>query len=172
MIARVDLAAINQLRDTLPQFAHPPLCHLHHLNSDQRRHYWLNQISQSLADESSIALSASIISPGISTDYLSIMIRRGTAKSPAGTSGNVKHLAVTTDDYAGTEILHELIDELTRSLGKRETQCVTCRVQSSELAATHALEQSGFLLMDTLLDFVFDFSRGPNRRDQPISSAG
>ena len=38
---------------------------------------------------------------------------------------------------------------------------MVCRVQSSELAAIHALEQSGFLLMDTLLDFVFDFSRTP-----------
>jgi hypothetical protein len=75
------------------------------------------------------------------------MIRHGIAKSrPA--IGNIKHLAVATDDHAATEILQELIDELTRSLGKRETQCVACRVQSSELAAIHALEQSGFLLME------------------------
>lgn len=159
MIARVDLAAINQLRDALPQFAHPPLCHLHYLNSDQRRAYWLNEISQSLGDESSIAF-ASIVSGNLN----GLLVYNDSPWDSQITGrhiGNVKHLAVTTDDYAGTEILHELIDELTRSLGKRETQCVACRVQSSELAAIHALEQSGFLLMDTLLDFVFDFSRVP-----------
>jgi ribosomal protein S18 acetylase RimI-like enzyme len=165
MIARVYLAAINQLRDALPRFAHPPLCHLHHLNSDQRRAYWLNEISKSLADESSIAF-ASIVSGNVN----GLLIYNDSPWDSQITGrriGNVKHLAVTTDDYAGTDILHELIDELTRSLGKRETQCVACRVQSSELAAIHALEQSGFLLMDTLLDLVFDFSRAPTEQTSP-----
>lgn len=86
----------------------------------------------------------------------------------------MKHLAVTPDDRAGSEILHGLIDELLRSLAKRETQCVVCKVQSNELTAIHALEQRGFLLMDTLLDFVFDFSRTPieainlPRRDEQL----
>jgi ribosomal protein S18 acetylase RimI-like enzyme len=75
--------------------------------------------------------------------------------------GTVKHFAVTKDDPEGAEILRELTNELTQALTKRRTECVVCRVQSSELAAIHALEQSGFLLMDTLLDFVFDFSRTP-----------
>ena len=43
----------------------------------------------------------------------------------------------------------------------------SAEVQSSELAAIHALEQSGFLLMDTLLDFVFDFSRTPIEKIRP-----
>jgi ribosomal protein S18 acetylase RimI-like enzyme len=34
-------------------------------------------------------------------------------------------------------------------------------VKSDEPAAIHTLEQRGFLLMDTLVDFVFDFSRNP-----------
>ena len=75
--------------------------------------------------------------------------------------GTVKHLAVTNDDPAGVEILRALTSELMQTLANRGTECVVCRVQSSELAAIHALEQSGFLLMDTLLDFVFDFSRTP-----------
>ena len=69
--------------------------------------------------------------------------------------GTVKHFAVTKDDPEGAEILRKLTSELTQALTKRRTECVVCRVQSSELAAIHALEQSGFLLMDTLLDFVF-----------------
>ena len=53
MIERLDFASIERLREALPRFAHLPLAHLHHLNPDQRRAYWLDEISQSLADESS-----------------------------------------------------------------------------------------------------------------------
>jgi predicted N-acetyltransferase YhbS len=162
MIAQVYLAAINQLRDALPRFTHPPLGHLHHLNPDQHRAHWLNEISKSLADESSIAF-ASIVSGNIN----GLLIYNDSPWDSQITRtriGNIKHLAVATDDHAATEMLQELIDELTRTLGKRETQCVACRVQSSELAAIHALEQSGFLLMDTLLDFVFDFSLVPTEQ--------
>lgn len=157
MIARVDLAAINQLRDALPRFTHPPLCHLHHLNPDQQRAHWLSEISKSLADESSIAFASTV-----SGNVNGLLIYNNSPWDSQITGrrlGNIKHLAVATDDRAAAEILRDLIDELTRTLGKRETECVACRVQSSELAAIHALEQSGFLLMDTLLDLVFDFSR-------------
>ena len=78
MIARLDLAAIHDLREALPQFAHLPLAHLHDLSSERRRAYWLDEISQSLAKESSIAFRGS--SPEPSTDSSSIMIPLGTAK--------------------------------------------------------------------------------------------
>ena len=55
MIARLDLTAIGDLREVLPHFAHLPLAHLPDLGFERRRAYWLDEISQSLADESSIA---------------------------------------------------------------------------------------------------------------------
>ena len=55
MIARLDSTALGDLREALPQFAHLPLAHLHDLSSERRRAYWLDEISQSLAKESSIA---------------------------------------------------------------------------------------------------------------------
>ena len=57
MIARLDLAAIHDLRVALPQFAHLPLAHLHDLSPERRRAYWLDEISQSLAKESSDCVS-------------------------------------------------------------------------------------------------------------------
>ena len=56
MIARLDLPAIDDLREALPGFARVPLAHLHHLNPEQRRAYWLDEITRSLANESSIAV--------------------------------------------------------------------------------------------------------------------
>jgi ribosomal protein S18 acetylase RimI-like enzyme len=159
MIARLDSTAINDLREALPLFTHLPLAHLPHLSPDQRRAYWLDEIRQSLAEETSIAFGW-LVSGRISgfiiyneSPWDSRIIGRRT--------GTVNHLAVTRDEPAGVEILRELTSQLVQTLADRGMQLVVCKAQSSELAAIHALEQSGFLLMDTLLDFVFDFSRTP-----------
>jgi ribosomal protein S18 acetylase RimI-like enzyme len=173
MIARLDLGAINDLCEALPRLAHVPLAHLHHLNSDQRRAYWLDEISQSLADESSIAFAS--IASGVINGFIVYNDSPWDSQITGRRLGTVEHLAVTRDARAGAEILHELIDELTRNLAKRGTQCVVCKVQSNESAVAHALERRGFLLMDTLQDFVFDFSRAlieeinPPRRDKQLT---
>ena len=73
----------------------------------------------------------------------------------------MNYLAVTRDEPAGVEILRELTSQLVQTLADRGTQFVVCKLRSSELAAIHALERTSVLLMDTLLDFVFDFSRTP-----------
>jgi ribosomal protein S18 acetylase RimI-like enzyme len=159
MIARLDVTAIKDLREALPRLTHVPVAHLPHLSFEQRLAYWLDEISQSLAEETSIAfgwvnarrIGGFIIYNDSPWDSRIIGRRMGT----------VKHFAVTRNDPAGVEILRQLTSELTQALTKGGTQCVVCKVNSSEFTAIHALEQSGFLLMDTLLDFVFDFSRTP-----------
>jgi ribosomal protein S18 acetylase RimI-like enzyme len=159
MIARLDLGAINDLREALPRFAHVPLSHLHRLKSDQRLAYWLDEIRGAFADESSIAFASTI--SGAINGFVVYNDSPWDSEITGRRIGTVKHLAVSPSDGVGTEILHELIDELTRNLAKRGTQCVVCKVQSNEFVAIHALEQQAFLLMDTLQDFVFDFSRTP-----------
>ena len=94
MIARLDLTAINDLREALPLFDSPPARSFASFNSDQRRAYWLDEISQSLADETSIAFRVGR-PPGASADSSFTMIRRGTADIIGRTYGNREHLAVT-----------------------------------------------------------------------------
>ena len=173
MIARLDVTAINDLREALPRFTHVPLAHLPRLSFEQRLAYWLDEISQSLADESSIAFAS--VASGDINGFIVYNDSHWDTQITGRHLGTVEHLAVTRDTRAGAEILHELIDELTRNLAKRGTQCVVCKVQSNELAVAHALERRGFLLMDTLQDFVFDFSRAPieeinaPRRDKQLT---
>jgi ribosomal protein S18 acetylase RimI-like enzyme len=159
MIARLDLTTINDLHEALPRLSHVPLAHLHHLNPDQRHAYWLDEISRSLANESSIAF-VSVIS-GTINGFVVYNESPWDSEITGRHIGTVEHLAVARGDPAAAEILHGLIGELTRSLGDRGTQCVVCKVQTNELAVVHALEQRGFLLMDTLQDFVFDSARSP-----------
>src|SRR6266567_675008 len=130
MIARLDLTAINDLHEALPRLAHVPLAHLHHLNPDQRRAYWLDEISQSLANESSIAFG-SVIS-GTINGFVVYNDSPWDSQISGRRIGTVKHLAAASDDHAGAEILYELIDELTRTLADRGTQCVVCKVESNE----------------------------------------
>jgi GNAT superfamily N-acetyltransferase len=172
MIARLDLGAIHDLRVALPRFARVPLAHLHHLNPEQRRAYWFDEITRSLANESSIAF-VSIVS-GTINGFIVYNDSPWDSEITGRRIGTVEHIAVAAGDDSGGEILQELLDELTRRLTDRETQCVVCKVHSNELLAIHALEQRGFLLMDSLLDFVFDFSRtpieeiNPPRRDKQL----
>jgi GNAT superfamily N-acetyltransferase len=159
MIARLDLAGIHDLRLALPRFARVPLAHLHDLNSEQRQAFWFDEITESLANESSIAFVSTV--SGSINGFIVYNDSPWDSEITGRRLGRVEHIAVAAQDDPATEILHELIDELTRSLADRGTQCLVCKVHSSELAAIHALEQRGFLLMDSLLDFVFDFSRTP-----------
>ena len=46
MIARPDLSAIEDLKESLPCFAHKPLAHLAYLKADQVDGYWLDAIAQ------------------------------------------------------------------------------------------------------------------------------
>jgi ribosomal protein S18 acetylase RimI-like enzyme len=156
MIARLDSTAINNLREALPRLTHVPLAHLPQLDIERRRAYWLDEISRSLTDKSSIAF-ASVDSERID-GFLIYTDSPWDSRIIGRRIGTVKHLAVVSDDPAGVKILSALINALMQPLAERGTQCVVCRVQSGELASIHALEQSGFLLMDTLLDFVFAFS--------------
>ena len=173
MIARLDLAAIHDLRAALPRFARISLTHLRHLNPEQRQAFWLDEITQSLAKESSIAFVSTV--SGTINGFLVYNDSPWDSEITGRRIGTVEHIAVAAGDESGTEILQELLDELTRSLADRETQCVVCKVHSNESPAIHALEQRGFLLMDSLLDFVFDFSRtpieeiNPPRRDKQLN---
>lgn len=166
MIERLDSTSIQLFREALPRFAELPLAYLHHLNPDQRRAYWLDEISQSLANEAAIAFGSII--EGRLGAFIVYNDSPWDSRVTGCQIGTVTQLAVARDEPAGTAILCELLDQLTRSLVKRGMQCVVCKGRPGELAAIHALEQRGFLLMDTLVELVFDFSHASLKEDRSI----
>jgi GNAT superfamily N-acetyltransferase len=165
MIELLDSTALGDLREVLKQFAHLPLAHLQNLSSEQRSAYWLDEISQSLAKKSSVAFQWVV--SGTIKGFIVYNDSPWDSEITGRRIGTVEHIAVAAGDDSGKEILQELLDALTRSLADSETQCVVCKVHSNESPVIHALEQRGFLLMDTLLDFVFDFSRTPIEEINP-----
>jgi dTDP-4-amino-4,6-dideoxy-D-galactose acyltransferase len=158
MIARFDLAAIDDLKKSLPRFAHKPLAYLSYLKRDQIEAYWLDEIARDLTDESSIAFASRV------SERINGLVLYSDSPWDTKVIGRpiavLKHLA-EADSARGSDVLNDLLEEAIRHATSRGTECLTCKIQPLEFGAIHALERHGFLLMDTLVDFVFDFSRTP-----------
>ena len=159
MIARLDLAAIDDLREALPRFTHRPLPYLHHLTSTQIQAWWFDEIKRDVADESAIALVS--IDSGTIEGLVVYNDSQWDSKILGRRIGTLKHLAAIAEETRNADILDNLIREVIRLIADRGTECVTSKIHPNELSAIHTLERHDFLLMDTLLDFVVDFSRTP-----------
>ena len=163
MIARFDLTAIDELKRVLPRFTHKPLPHLSYLKPDQIEGYWLDDIAQELNSESSTAFASH------AEDGINGLVLCG--DSPWDTKVIGEPVAVIKY-FAGTgaedsRVLDQLLNEVLQHAASRGVRLLTCKVQPLQFAAIHALERHGFLLMDTLLDFFFDFSRTPFEKISP-----
>jgi len=155
-VAELDFAALEDLKKSLPRLAHKPLAHLSYLRTGQVEAYWLDEIAQDLADESSLAFVSRCAGR---IDGLALCI-----DSPWDTQAVkrriaiVKHLA-HANNAPDSKALDDLLTEVTVRAARRGIECLTCKVQARDPAVIRALERQGFLLMDTLLDLVFDSSR-------------
>jgi ribosomal protein S18 acetylase RimI-like enzyme len=158
MIARLDLAAIDDVRNVLPRFKHRPLAHLSYLKRDQVEAYWLDEIARDLAEDSSISFVSR------TSERINGLVLYSDSPWDTKVVGRrvavIKHLAAA-DSARDPDVLEDLLDEVIGYAANRGAECLTCRVQSLDFAAIHALERQGFLLMDTLLDFLIDFSHSP-----------
>jgi len=157
-VAELDFAALEDLKESLPRLAHKPLAHLSYLRAGQVEAYWLDEIAQDLTDESSLAF---VSRRSGRIDCLALCI-----DSPWDTEAVerriaiVKHLA-HANNASDSKALDDLLTEVTVRAARRGVECLTCKVQARDTAAVCALERQGFLLMDTLVDLVFDSSRTP-----------
>jgi len=163
MIARLDLASIDELKEALPHFTHKPLPHLSYLKRDQIEGYWLDDIARGLAEQSSTAFVSR------AADRINGLVLYGDSPWDTKVIGEpvavIKYFVGTDAD--DSRVLDQLLDEVQRHAASRGIHLLTCKVQPLQFAAIHALERYGFLLMDTLLDFFFDFSRTPFDKISP-----
>jgi len=163
MIARLDLASIDELKEALPHFTHKPLPHLSYLKRDQIEGYWLDDIARGLAEQSSTAFVSR------AADRINGLVLYGDSPWDTKVIGEpvavIKYFVGTDAD--DSRVLDQLLDEVQRHAASRGIHLLTCKVQPLQFAAIHALERYGFLLMDTLLDFFFNFSRTPFDKISP-----
>jgi len=75
----------------------------------------------------------------------------------------IKHLGVASRPGDASSVATSLVAEVVRRVADRDADFLLCRAIPSDTAIIQALESNGFLLMDTLLNFVFDCrARGSN----------
>ena len=75
----------------------------------------------------------------------------------------IKHIGVASRPGDRISIAIALVGEIIRRIAERDGDFLLCKAPPSDTTIIHALESNGFLLMDTLLNFVFDCrTRGLN----------
>jgi GNAT superfamily N-acetyltransferase/RimJ/RimL family protein N-acetyltransferase len=158
-IARIDSAEIGVLREALPRFRFTPLSHLPYLKRAQVENYWMDEISETVADVSSVALVARVADriAGFTVYTASPWDTRVIGRR----IGALKHLAVDFESSVSSDAAEGLIEQIVEHAGKCGIECLTAKIHPRSTATIHALERNGFLLMDTLVDYLFDFSRMP-----------
>jgi hypothetical protein len=164
MITPIDLPAIDELREALPRFSHQPLPHLSYLKPDQIEGYWLDDIARELADESSTAFVSR------AADGINGLVLYGDSPWDTKVIGEpiaiIKYL-VGTGGAQDSCMVGGLLDQVLEHAGSRGIQCLMCKLQPLQFPSIHALERHGFLLMDTIVDFLFDSTRTPIDKINP-----
>lgn len=75
--------------------------------------------------------------------------------------GTLKYIIVEPDIAQKQEIAKKLLSQVMEWAVSLGIEFLLCRTYGDDLTITHMLEQKGFLLMDTLLDYVYDLQREP-----------
>jgi ribosomal protein S18 acetylase RimI-like enzyme len=158
-ITRIDPAEIDVVKGAVPRFRFKPLSHLPYLKRPQVEGYWMDEIGETVAEATSAVFVAKISDriAGFAVYAESPWDTRVIGRRIAA----VKHLAADVEHSSSRTVIAALAEETSRHAAKCGIECLTAKVHPRDTAAIHALEQNGFLLMDTLVDYVFDFSRMP-----------
>ena len=164
-ITRIDPAEIGAVREALPKFKFKPLSHLPYLKRAQVENYWMDEISETVA-----ATTSAVFVAKVSERIVGFAVY---ADSPWDTRvigrriGSLKHLAADEVDPSGGSVKEALVEETVRHAAKCGIECLTAKAHPRDTVTIHALERNRFLLMDTLVDYLFDHCRTPF--DQVIS---
>jgi ribosomal protein S18 acetylase RimI-like enzyme len=158
-ITRIDLKKIDVLTGSLPRFHFTPLSHLPYLKRTQIEAFWMDDIRQTAANKDSATFVASISDRVVGfTVYAESPWDSRVVGRPIGT---LKYLAADTENSMGAKAVEALVEHSLAHARKCGIECLTVKVHPRDTETIHALERNGFLLMDTLVHYVFDFLRTP-----------
>jgi hypothetical protein len=131
---------------------------------DRRAEYWLEEIRSALSGPGAAAFVARA---GDRTAGLAVVADQAWDTRVLGRRIlGIRYLVAAGESSERASILERLLDETVRHAEKVEAECLVHRSYADDAPAIHALERRGFLLMDTLVDYDFDF----RRNELPVSS--
>jgi ribosomal protein S18 acetylase RimI-like enzyme len=69
----------------------------------------------------------------------------------------IKHIDLVSPPSDGSSIAAGLVAEIVRRIAARDGDFLLCKAMPTDTTIIHALESNGFFLIDTLLNFVYDY---------------
>ncbi len=149
-------AGAEDLKEDLPRLFHGPLRGWPaEMLPERRADYWLEEIRADLAGPGGTAFVARADGRTAGLAVLADLVweTRVLGRRMVG----VRSLAASGDPSGRSAILERLLDAVIPHAEEQGAECLVHRSHADDAPAIHALERRGFLLMDTLLDYVFDF---------------
>ncbi len=140
--------------DRLQNFASLPLYPGLDCSRSKIESRWRDEIRELLSSESAIG----IIAETSGTIFGLVVCTPLSWESPllGKSMWAIKHLGVASGPDDASFVASSLVAEVVRRVADRDGDFLLCRAIPSDTAIIHALESNGFLLMDTVLNFVFD----------------
>ena len=122
---------------------------------EKRADYWLEEIRSDLASPGGAAFVASADgrTAGLAVVADLVWETRVLGRRMAG----IRSFAASGEASERLAVLEQLLDAVILHAEEQGVECLVHRSHADDAPAIHALERRGFLLMDTLLDYVFDF---------------
>ena len=162
-ISPIDSAELPALRELLSRVPCKPLDFWEAADPARQNSYWFEDIETSLLDPDCAALAAR---SGGSIVALLIWGQQAWESRVIGRKfAVIKHLAVIPE--APRDIGAALVARMCNDALARGVECVTAKMHTMETSAIHSVERNGFRLMDTVLDFTFDYRRMPFDQVRP-----
>jgi GNAT superfamily N-acetyltransferase len=151
-------AEAESLREPLESLPYAPLrAWPAEMPADRQADYWLDEIRSVLSSPGSAAFAAR--ADGRTVGLAVIADQAWETRAVGRRMAGIRYLAAAGDSFARAEILERLVDEAVRHAEERGAECLVHRSYADDAPAIHTLERRGFLLVDTLLDYVYDYPR-------------
>jgi ribosomal protein S18 acetylase RimI-like enzyme len=152
--------------DRVPNFASLPLYASLNYSRDAIESRWRAEIRELISSEGAIGFIAEING---TVSGLVICTPLSWESPLLGKSmWAIKHIAVAAGPGDMSSVATRLVAEAVRHVADRDADFLLCRAMPSDTAIIHALESNGFLLMDTLVNFVFDCRARGSNGDQHV----
>ncbi len=155
------------VRPVLEQSRFPPRGYLAKVPLKRLHDCWQDELADAMTGESAIFVA----NTGSRTVGFCLV---GPLPWESGLLGKrmaaIKYLAASPGEHA-TRALAGLVDRAVTHARTTGHQFLSCKAHTNDMAAIHALERTGFLLVDTLLDFVVELPL-PEALPPPVLAAG
>lgn len=149
---------ITDIRDLVASWSYDPFAYMRALSDCDMQGYYLEDI-RDIRDDGGCVV---IVAEKSRILGFAVLSRLPWDSAYFGKKmGSIKYL-VAHDGLSCTSEIHEtLLKKVVETANKFNMEYLLCQRSTADSAAIHALERGGFLLMDTMLDFTYNYEKTP-----------